>query len=64
MDKNTDREDSAHVTWDYQPGDKVLQQKDGILHKTGRHYESDPWMITSIHTNGTIRLNTGQNLND
>jgi hypothetical protein len=24
MDNNTDRENSAHVDWDYQPGDKVL----------------------------------------
>eukprot|EP00804_Cyclotella_cryptica_P019385 CCRYP_018949-RA/>CCRYP_018949-RA protein AED:0.48 eAED:0.50 QI:0/0/0/1/0/0/2/0/74 len=30
--------------------------KDGILRKTESRYESDPWTITSVHTNGTIRV--------
>ena len=32
-DKNTVKENSGHIDWDYQPGDKVLVIKDGILHK-------------------------------
>ena len=34
MDKNTVREDSCRIDWDYQPGDKVLVIKDGNLHKS------------------------------
>ena len=47
-DNNTKWENSANVDWDYQPGDKVLLQKDGILHKTESLYESDPWTISSV----------------
>ncbi len=32
--KHTKRENNAHVNWDYQPGDKVLLQKDSIFSKT------------------------------
>jgi hypothetical protein len=55
-DKNTRWENDTHLDWDYQPGDKVLLHKDGILPKTESRYESDPWTITSVHTNGTIRV--------
>ena len=55
-DRNTARENNAQVDWDYQPGDKVLLQKDSILCKSKSQYESDPWTITSVHTNGTIRV--------
>ncbi len=33
-DKNTQRENETCLDWDYQPGDKVLLRKDGILRKT------------------------------
>ena len=33
--------------------------KDGILHKTERRYDSDPWTIMSVHKNGTIRVQHG-----
>eukprot|EP00804_Cyclotella_cryptica_P024602 CCRYP_001613-RB/>CCRYP_001613-RB protein AED:0.45 eAED:0.45 QI:87/-1/1/1/-1/1/1/13/147 len=58
-DRNTRRENVSRVDWDYQPGDKVLLRKDGILRKTESRYESDPWTITSVHTNGTIRVQRG-----
>ena len=45
-DKNTRRENDTRIDWDYQPGDKVLLPKDGILCKTESRYESDPWTIT------------------
>jgi hypothetical protein len=59
MDKNTVKENSGRVDWDYQPGDKVLVIKDGILCKSESRYESEPWTITSVHTNGTIRIQRG-----
>ena len=55
MDKNTFKENSGSVDCDCQPGNKVLVIKDGILHKNESRYESEPWTITSVHTNGTIR---------
>ncbi len=55
-DKNTARENNTRINWGYQPGDKVLLRKDGILCKSESGYESDPWTITSVHTNGTIRV--------
>jgi len=33
--------------------------KDGILHKSEGRYDSEPWTITSVHTNGTIRIQYG-----
>eukprot|EP00804_Cyclotella_cryptica_P014032 CCRYP_002516-RA/>CCRYP_002516-RA protein AED:0.29 eAED:0.06 QI:0/-1/0/1/-1/0/1/0/217 len=53
MDNNTNRENKARDYWDYQPGDKVLLRKDGILNKTESRYESHPWTITSVHRNCT-----------
>ena len=43
MDKNTDKENSGHVDWDYQPKDRVLMIKDGILSKSESRYDSEPW---------------------
>ena len=57
-DKSTDREIHGH-DWDYQPGDKVLLIKDGIIHKSESRYENEPWTITSVHMNGTIMIQRG-----
>jgi hypothetical protein len=59
MDKNTVKENSGRVDWDYQHGNKVLVIKDGILRKSESRYGSEPWTITSVHTNGTIRIQSG-----
>ncbi len=58
-DLNTKREDQTRVDFDYKVGDKVLVRKDGILRKTESRYQSDPWTITTIHTNGTSRVQCG-----
>ena len=58
-DLNTDRENRTRKDWDYKVGDKVLLRKDGILRKSESRYERDPWTITSVHTNGTIRVQRG-----
>ena len=58
-DLNTEHENRSRCDWDYQVGDKVLLRKDGILRKSESPYECDPWTITSIHTNGTIRVQRG-----
>ena len=45
-DKNTARENNTPIDLEYQPRDKVLLRKDGILNKSESRYESDPWTIT------------------
>ena len=59
MDKNTVKENSGCIDLDYQPGDKVLVITDGNLHKSESRYDSEPWTIMSVHTNGTIRIQCG-----
>jgi hypothetical protein len=39
--------------------EKVLIAKDGILHKTESRYDTVPWTIMSVHTNGTITVQRG-----
>jgi hypothetical protein len=58
-DLNTERESRTRKDWDYKVGDNVLLRKDGILRKSESQYERDPWTITSVHTNGTIRIQCG-----
>jgi hypothetical protein len=33
--------------------------KYGILRKSESWYDSEPWTITSVHTKGTIRIQSG-----
>eukprot|EP00804_Cyclotella_cryptica_P018193 CCRYP_005944-RA/>CCRYP_005944-RA protein AED:0.36 eAED:0.61 QI:0/0/0/1/0/0/2/0/110 len=51
---NTERE--KQVDWDYKIGDRVLLRKEGILRKSESKYHKDPWTISTVHTNGTIRV--------
>ena len=58
-DLNTSREYKQCVDYDYKIGDKVLVRKDGILRETEIHSDSEPWTITSVQINGTIRVKRG-----
>ncbi len=58
-DRNTARENEGWIDYDYQVGQKVLVRNDGILCKAESRYQREPWLITSIHTNGTIRVQCG-----
>ena len=58
-DLNIDQENKSRVSYDYAVGDKVLIRKDGILRKAESRYDKDPWTITSVHMNGTIRVERG-----
>jgi hypothetical protein len=56
-DIKTKCENNSQIDYDYKVvGGKVLVLKDGILFKTESWYDSEPWTITSVHTNGTIRV--------
>jgi hypothetical protein len=58
-DQNTEQENCSCRDWDYKIGDQVLLLKDVILRKGESWYESDPLTITSVNTNGTIRVQCG-----
>jgi len=57
-DRNTTRENSRRYDYDYVVGGQVLVCKDGILCKAESRYKG-PWTITQVHTNGTIRIQSG-----
>ncbi len=52
-------ENSKRVDYDHKVGDKILIRKDGILCKAESIWKKDPWTITTVHTNGTIRIQCG-----
>ncbi len=58
-DCNTAHENEGQIDYDYQVGQKVLVRNDGILRKAESRYLREPWLITSVHTNGTIRVQSG-----
>ena len=58
-DQNTLRENKSRVDYEYQVNEKVLIAKDGILRKTESRYDTVPWTIMSVHTNGTITVQRG-----
>ncbi len=49
-------ENDKRVDYNYKVGDKLLIQKDGILCKAESTWKKEPWIITTVHTNGTIRI--------
>jgi hypothetical protein len=56
---NTACKNKGRINYDYKVGQKVLIRKDGILRKTESRHLKDPWGITSVHTNGTIKVQCG-----
>ncbi len=47
---------AKRIDYDYKVGDKVLVINEGILRKAESAYGKEPWTITTVHTNGTIRI--------
>jgi len=58
-DLGNERENKTRVDYDYKVGEKVLIRKDGILRKAESIWKKEPWTITTVHTNGTIRIQCG-----
>jgi hypothetical protein len=50
-DRNTDRENESQIDYD----NKVVRNY-FILCKAEFRYLREPWLITSVHTNGTTRV--------
>ncbi len=58
-DRGNQRKNAKCIDYDYKVGDKVLVINKGILRKAESTYGKDPWAITTVHTNGTIRIQQG-----
>jgi hypothetical protein len=55
-DLNNTRENEGRIDYDYKVGQKVLSWKEGILHNAESRWHKKHWLITSVHTNGTIMV--------
>jgi hypothetical protein len=61
-DLNNTRENKGRIDYDYNVGQKVLLRKEGILHNAESRWLKKPWLITSVHTNGTIMVQRGNKI--
>jgi hypothetical protein len=50
------RKNAKCIDYHYKVGDKVLEINEGILRKAESGYGKEPWTITTVHINGTIRI--------
>ncbi len=55
-DLNNARENKGRIDYDYKVGQKALVRKEGILRKSESIWHRKPWLITTVHTNGTITV--------
>ncbi len=55
-DLNNARENEGRIGYDYKVGQKVLLRKEGILPNAESRWHKKPWLITTIHTTGTITV--------
>jgi hypothetical protein len=55
-DLNNAREHKGRIDYDYKVGQKVLLKKEGILRNAESRWHKKPWLITSVHMNGTITV--------
>ena len=58
VDHDNERENKHHYDHDYQPGQKVLLIRPGLLPKLDTPREG-PYVIETIHTNGTVHIRRG-----
>jgi hypothetical protein len=58
-DRGNQRKNAKRIGYNYKVGDKVLVINEGILWKAESAYGKEPWTITTVHTNGTIRIQRG-----
>jgi hypothetical protein len=58
-DCGNQRKNAKHIDYDYIVRDKLLVINEDILCKAESAYGKEPWTITTVHTNGTIRIQCG-----
>jgi hypothetical protein len=61
-DLSNARENEGRIDNDYKVGQKVLVWKEGILRKSESIWHRNPWLITTVHTNGTITVRSRNKL--
>jgi hypothetical protein len=52
-DLSNAHENEGRIDYDYEVGQKVLLQKEGILRNAESRWHKKPWLIMTVHTNGT-----------
>ncbi len=57
--RGNQHENAKQIDYDYKVGDKVQVINKGILRKAESTYGKEPWTITTVHTNETIRIQHG-----
>ncbi len=55
-DLSNARENKGRIDYDYKVGQKVLLRKEGILCNAESRWHKKPWLITTVHMNGTIMV--------
>ncbi len=61
-DLNNAHENEGRIDYDYKAGQKVMLSKGGILCNAESRWHKKPWLITSVHTNGTIMVQCGNKI--
>jgi hypothetical protein len=62
IDLSNARENEGRIDYDYKVGQKVLLWKEGILCNAKSRWHKKTWLITTVHTNGTITVQHGKNI--
>jgi hypothetical protein len=58
-DRGNQCESAKCIDYNYKVRDKVIVINESILLKAESAYGKEPWTITTVHTNGTIRIQCG-----
>jgi hypothetical protein len=58
-DSGNQRKKAKYIDYDYKVRDKVLLINEGILCKAESAYVKEQWTITTVQTNGIIRIQCG-----
>ncbi len=61
-DLNNARQNEGRIVYHYKVGQKVLLRKEGILCNAESRWHKKPWLITSVHLNGTITVQCGNEI--
>ncbi len=59
-DLSNARENQGRIDYDYKVGQRVLLRKEGILCNAESRWHKKPWLITTVHTHGTITVHRGK----
>jgi hypothetical protein len=58
-DRGNQRKNAKRIDYDYKVEDRVLLINEGILCKAEFAFGKEPWTITTVHTNETVRIQCG-----